>query len=146
VTRISSIGAVFDALDRVVHLHRLDQHHLLARPHLLPRGDVDGDDRALHRGGVIVLGATTPTVPTAGGPSGRGTPPERCARRARLRYGADVDGYISLSDERAGRAVEVAGPRRHVTSPDKVFFPRRSTRGDTKLDLVEYYLSDRRSR
>lgn len=36
-------------LDGVVHLHRLDQHHLLARPHLLADHHVDRDDRALHR-------------------------------------------------------------------------------------------------
>lgn len=34
--------------------------------------------------------------------------------------------------------VEVDGRRVRVTHPDKVFFPRR---GETKLDLVEYYLS-----
>jgi DNA ligase D len=34
--------------------------------------------------------------------------------------------------------LEVAGRTVRVTSPDKVFFPER---GDTKLDLVRYYLS-----
>ncbi|UDY35339.1 non-homologous end-joining DNA ligase [Dermatobacter hominis] len=34
--------------------------------------------------------------------------------------------------------LEVAGRSVRVTSPDKVFFPER---GDTKLDLVHYYLS-----
>ncbi len=37
-----------------------------------------------------------------------------------------------------GVELQVAGHTVVVTSPDKVFF---QTRGDTKLDLIEYYLS-----
>ena len=37
--------------------------------------------------------------------------------------------------------ISVAGRTVSITSPDKVFF---TTRGDTKLDLVKYYLRDRR--
>ena len=34
--------------------------------------------------------------------------------------------------------LHIAGRSVTISSPDKVFF---TTRGDTKLDLVEYYLS-----
>ena len=34
--------------------------------------------------------------------------------------------------------LEVAGRRVEISSPDKVFFPER---GETKLDLIRYYMS-----
>jgi DNA ligase D len=37
-----------------------------------------------------------------------------------------------------GEVIEVAGRRMTVSSPDKVFFPER---GETKLDLIRYYLA-----
>ena len=40
-----------------------------------------------------------------------------------------------MSDE---HVLDVAGRKLAVTSPDKVFF---SERGETKLDLVRYYLA-----
>ncbi len=42
-------GAVARRLDGVMHLHRLDQHQLLAGHDGLAGRHVDGDDRALHR-------------------------------------------------------------------------------------------------
>ena len=43
-----------------------------------------------------------------------------------------------MAREPVGETIEVAGHTIVVTSPDKVFFPER---GDTKLDLVRYYLA-----
>jgi DNA ligase D len=43
-----------------------------------------------------------------------------------------------MAKEPEGVDFEVAGRTMRVTSPDKVFFPER---GETKLDLVEYYLA-----
>jgi DNA ligase D len=43
-----------------------------------------------------------------------------------------------MAKEPEGVDLEVAGRPMRVTSPDKVFFPER---GETKLDLVEYYLA-----
>ena len=42
-------GAVARGIDGVVHLHRLDQHQLLAGADGVACCDVDRDDRALHR-------------------------------------------------------------------------------------------------
>jgi hypothetical protein len=42
-------SAALGCVDRVVHLHRLDQHQLLPRAHEIAALDVDRDDRPLHR-------------------------------------------------------------------------------------------------
>jgi DNA ligase D len=57
------------------------------------------------------------------------------------RYGAAVTGKANDKADEAGDGpvtLELAGREFEVTSPGKVFFPER---GDTKLDLVEYYAS-----
>ena len=59
--------------------------------------------------------------------------------REPVRVGQSGYGSEQVADE---QTLEIAGRRVAVTSPDKVFF---SERGETKLDLVRYYLCGRRA-
>ena len=43
-----------------------------------------------------------------------------------------------MATSKKAEVIEAAGREVRVTSPDKVFFPQR---GETKLDLVRYYLA-----
>ena len=142
-----------DARDRrrddVLHLHRFHDDELAAGGHLVARGDVDGDDRALHRrphddrvvgndgrrrdpraGGLAVDedGERIPRVDPRAGAAGRG----------------DIGVPVGVRDVRGELGdVLVDEPRRHAVRDDGRMAEKIPQDRDVRRDPVDPELAER---
>ena len=119
----------------------LREEHLVAGRDALDLGADGGDDAAA---------ATAPRGSPGGSARRASRPPRRRTRRRRSRRAARADSLVRarilqhastillLMAESPFVELEVGSRTVKVTNPDKVFF---RARGETKLDLVQYYLA-----